>query len=110
MKFFREIKNISYCKNYIKEKLNFQNYLNNLINRLLFLDGFSSKIKSLIINYFWKFIKKKLYNNKFFKKKNLGTIVFHIFFSLRLKKLRIVIQSKIYLKFLKILMKLKVSN
>jgi hypothetical protein len=87
MKFFREIKNISYCKNYIKEKLNFQNYLNNLINRLLFLDGFSSKIKSLIINYFWKFIKKKLYNNKFFKKKKCKNDCFSYFFFFKAEKI-----------------------
>jgi hypothetical protein len=87
MEFFKEIKNISGCKNYLKEKLNFQNYLDNLINRLLFLNGSSSKIKRLILNYFWKFIKKKLYNNKFFKKKKFRYDCFSYFFFFKAEKI-----------------------
>ena len=88
MKFFSEIKNISYCKNYSKEKLNFQNHLNNLINRLLFLDRFSSKIKRLMLSYFWKFFKKKLYNNKFFKKKKCKYYCSSYFFFFKSEKIQ----------------------
>ena len=87
IKFFSEIINISYCKNYLKKKLNFQNYLSNLINRLIFLDRFSSKFKRLIVSYFWKFIKKKLYNNKFFKKKKCKYDCFSYFFFFNAEKI-----------------------